>query len=84
MKLSDFRYPLPRNLIARYPHTARRRAPVVVNRSEESITGMRFNEITQFFKKKLPRGQRDQSLSRPIVRPQRRPMRRSKSSSSVS
>ncbi|HSQ74435.1 MAG TPA: tRNA preQ1(34) S-adenosylmethionine ribosyltransferase-isomerase QueA [Bacteroidota bacterium] len=52
MKLSDFRYPLPRNLIARYPANPRDAARLMVlDRSEETITGMRFSEITQFFKK---------------------------------
>ena len=52
MKLSDFRYPLPRNLIARYPANPRDTARLMVlNRSEETISGMKFSEITQFFKK---------------------------------
>lgn len=52
MKLSDFRYPLPRNLIARYPANPRDASRLmVVDRAEETIAGMKFSEITQFFKK---------------------------------
>jgi S-adenosylmethionine:tRNA ribosyltransferase-isomerase len=53
MKLSDFRYPLPRNLIARYPASPRDASRLmVVNRAEESITiHRRFSEISQYFKK---------------------------------
>jgi S-adenosylmethionine:tRNA ribosyltransferase-isomerase len=52
MKLSDFRYPLPRNLIAKYPADPRDHARLmVVNRSDEVIEGMRFAEIGKFFKK---------------------------------
>jgi S-adenosylmethionine:tRNA ribosyltransferase-isomerase len=40
MKLSDFRYPLPRNLVAKYPASPRDSARLmVVNRMDESITG---------------------------------------------
>ena len=53
MKLSDFRYPLPRNLIAKYPANPRDASRLmVVNRADESITSLKkFSEITQFFKK---------------------------------
>jgi S-adenosylmethionine:tRNA ribosyltransferase-isomerase len=52
MKLSDFRYPLPRNLIAKYPANPRDSARLMVlNRADESIESMRFRDITQFFKK---------------------------------
>jgi S-adenosylmethionine:tRNA ribosyltransferase-isomerase len=52
MKLSDFRYPLPRNLIAKYPANPRDNARLMVlNRADESIENMRFHEITRFFKK---------------------------------
>jgi S-adenosylmethionine:tRNA ribosyltransferase-isomerase len=52
MKLSDFRYPLPRNLIAKYPASPRESARLMVlNRADESITEMKFSDITQFFKK---------------------------------
>jgi S-adenosylmethionine:tRNA ribosyltransferase-isomerase len=52
MKLSDFRYPLPRNLIAKYPVSPRDTSRLmVVNRADESITTIKFSEIGQFFKK---------------------------------
>ncbi len=52
MKLSDFRYPLPRNLIAKNPVNPRDHSRLLVlNREEESMTDMKFHEITQFFKK---------------------------------
>ena len=52
MKLSDFRYPLPRNLIAKYPASPRESARLmVVNRSDESITTKRFSDVTQYMKK---------------------------------
>lgn len=52
MKLSDFRYPLPRNLIAKYPSIPRDSSRMMVlDRSDESIKEMKFSEITQFFKK---------------------------------
>ena len=52
MKLSDFRYPLPRNLIARFPAHPRESARMlVINRADGSITGKRFSEIVQYFKK---------------------------------
>ena len=52
MKLSDFRYPLPRNLIAKYPASPRESARLmVVNRADESITGKKVADILQFMKK---------------------------------
>ncbi len=52
MKLSDFRYPLPRNLIAKHPANPRDNARLmVVNRADGSISNIRFSEIGQFFKK---------------------------------
>jgi len=52
MKLSDFRYPLPRNLVAKYPANPRDSARLMVlNRADESIQSMRFRDITRFFKK---------------------------------
>lgn len=52
MKLSDFRYPLPRNLIAKYPANPRDTARLmVINRSDESITSKKFSDILQYFKK---------------------------------
>ncbi|MGD0339052.1 MAG: tRNA preQ1(34) S-adenosylmethionine ribosyltransferase-isomerase QueA [Bacteroidota bacterium] len=52
MKLSDFKYPLPRNLIAKYPANPRDHSRLMVlNRADESITELRFHEITRYFKK---------------------------------
>lgn len=53
MKLSDFRYPLPRNLIARYPANPRDTSRLMVlDRGDESIAlHDEFHEITQYFKK---------------------------------
>jgi len=52
MKLSDFRYPLPRNLIAKHPAHPRDSARLMVlNREDESITEKKFSEIVHYFKK---------------------------------
>ncbi len=52
MKLSDFKYPLPRNLIAKYPVDPRDSAKLMVlNRADESITDSKFTDIAAFFKK---------------------------------
>lgn len=53
MKLSDFRYPLPRNLVAKYPANPRDTSRLMVlNRADESIKiHEKFLEITQYFKK---------------------------------
>jgi S-adenosylmethionine:tRNA ribosyltransferase-isomerase len=52
MKLSDFKYPLPRNLIAKYPAKPRDGSRLMVlNRAEESIDEMKFHDITNFFAK---------------------------------
>ncbi|MBI5474785.1 MAG: tRNA preQ1(34) S-adenosylmethionine ribosyltransferase-isomerase QueA [Ignavibacteriae bacterium] len=53
MKLSDFRYPLPRNLIAKYPANPRDASRLMVlNRADESIKiHDEFHDITQYFKK---------------------------------
>ncbi|MBX2990480.1 MAG: tRNA preQ1(34) S-adenosylmethionine ribosyltransferase-isomerase QueA [Bacteroidetes bacterium] len=53
MKLSDFRYPLPRNLIAKYPANPRDESRLMVlNRADESIqVHDKFHKITQYFKK---------------------------------
>jgi S-adenosylmethionine:tRNA ribosyltransferase-isomerase len=52
MKLSDFKYPLPRNLIAKYPAQPRDSSRLMVlNRQDESITEVRFSEIVKFFRK---------------------------------
>jgi S-adenosylmethionine:tRNA ribosyltransferase-isomerase len=52
MKLSDFKYPLPRNLIAKYPAQPRDSSRLMVlNRQDESITEVRFSDIVKFFRK---------------------------------
>lgn len=53
MKLSDFRYPLPRNLIAKHPASPRDSSRLMVlNRDDESIQiHKRFAEISGYFKK---------------------------------
>jgi S-adenosylmethionine:tRNA ribosyltransferase-isomerase len=52
MKLSDFRYPLPRNLIAKFPvHPRDSARMMVVDRADESITGKRFSDIVGYMKK---------------------------------
>ena len=52
MKLSDFKYPLPRNLIAKFPAKPRDSARLMVlNRADESITECRFSDILNHFKK---------------------------------
>ncbi len=52
MKLSDFRYPLPRNLIAKYPAHPRDSARLMVlDRSDESITAKRFSDLSSYMKK---------------------------------
>jgi S-adenosylmethionine:tRNA ribosyltransferase-isomerase len=52
MKLSDFKYPLPRNLIAKHPSKPRDAAKLMVlNRADESITECRFSEIVNYFNK---------------------------------
>ncbi len=52
MKLSDFKYPLPRNLIAKHPAKPRDRARMMVlNRADESIEDRRFSDILSFLTK---------------------------------
>ncbi|HEV8538803.1 MAG TPA: tRNA preQ1(34) S-adenosylmethionine ribosyltransferase-isomerase QueA [Bacteroidota bacterium] len=52
MKLSDFKYPLPRNLIAKYPAKPRDSARLMVlNRADESILERRFTDIMEYFSK---------------------------------
>ena len=52
MKLSDFKYPLPRNLIAKYPAKPRDSSRLMVlNRSDESIEERRFGDIVDYFNK---------------------------------
>src|SRR3972149_2294296 len=52
MKLSDLRYPLPRNLIAQYPATARdHSAMLVMNRADESMEDRQFFDVVDYFSK---------------------------------
>ena len=52
MKLSDFKYPLPRNLIAKHPAKPRDAARLMVlNRADESIAEKRFSDLPDFFSK---------------------------------
>ena len=52
MKLSDFQYPLPRNLIAKFPASPRDSARLMVlNRADESVRELKFSDVIQFFKK---------------------------------
>ncbi len=52
MKLSDFKYPLPRNLIAKHPAKPRDAARLMVlNRPDESIEEKRFSDLVDYFKK---------------------------------
>lgn len=52
MKLSDFKYPLPRNLIAKFPAKPRDSARLMLlNRADESIGERRFSDITDYFSK---------------------------------
>ncbi|MEP0821495.1 MAG: tRNA preQ1(34) S-adenosylmethionine ribosyltransferase-isomerase QueA [Ignavibacterium sp.] len=49
MKLSDFKYPLPRNLIAKHPVKPRDKSRLMVlNRADESIEDRRFYEIVDY------------------------------------
>jgi S-adenosylmethionine:tRNA ribosyltransferase-isomerase len=52
MKLSDFKYPLPRNLIAKFPAKPRDASRLMImNRAEDTIGEKRFNDIVDYFKK---------------------------------
>ena len=52
MKLSDFKYPLPRNLIAKHPAKPRDASRLMVlNRATESIEEEKFSDIASHFKK---------------------------------
>jgi len=52
MKLSDFKYPLPRNLIAKYPAKPRDASKLMVmNRANESMEEIKFADIVQYFSK---------------------------------
>ncbi len=50
MKLSDFKYPLPRNLIAKHPaHPRDHSRLLVLNRDDESMLDRKFYEIADYF-----------------------------------
>lgn len=52
MKLSDFKYPLPRNLIAKHPAKPRDSARLMVlNRLDDSIEERRFSDLVEYFRK---------------------------------
>ncbi len=52
MKLSDFKYPLPRNLVAKSPVSPRDRSRLMVlNRADETISEKRFSDILSFLTK---------------------------------
>jgi S-adenosylmethionine:tRNA ribosyltransferase-isomerase len=52
MKLSDFKYPLPRNLIAKHPANPRDRSRLLVlNRSDDSMLDKHFSDIGDYFSK---------------------------------
>ena len=52
MKLSDFKYPLPRNLVARHPARKRDQSRLMVlNRADESIENRKFHEILEHLSK---------------------------------
>jgi len=52
MKLSDFKYPLPRNLVAKYPAKPRDHSKLMVlNHADESIEDHRFYEIVDYLNK---------------------------------
>src|ERR1700690_573428 len=52
MKLSDFKYPLPRNLIAKYPAKPRDSSQLMVlNRKGETISSCKFSDVVDNFSK---------------------------------
>jgi len=52
MKLSDFKYNLPKNLIAKYPASPRDKAKLmVVNRETEEIESKRFSDVVDYMQK---------------------------------
>jgi S-adenosylmethionine:tRNA ribosyltransferase-isomerase len=52
MKLSDFKYPLPRNLIAKFPAKPRDHSRLMVlNRADESIDDRKFHEVVDHLNK---------------------------------
>ncbi|MDF1610768.1 tRNA preQ1(34) S-adenosylmethionine ribosyltransferase-isomerase QueA [Stygiobacter electus] len=52
MKLSDFKYNLPKNAIAKFPVEPRDKAKLMVlNRAEQSIVDKKFSDLTDYVKK---------------------------------
>ncbi len=52
MKLSDFKYPLPRNLIAKHPVSPRDHSQLLVlNRPDESMSDQKFFDVADYFSK---------------------------------
>jgi len=52
MKLSDFKYPLPRNLVAKHPAKPRDSARLMVlNRALDTIEEKRFSDLIDYMKK---------------------------------
>ena len=52
MKLSDFKYNLPKNLIAKYPASPRDKAKMmVVNREDQEIESKRFSDVIDYMQK---------------------------------
>lgn len=52
MKLSDFRYPLPRNLIAKHPVSPRDHSKLMVlNRATETVEDRKFYDVADFLQK---------------------------------
>lgn len=52
MKLSDFRYPLPRNLVAKHPVTPRDHSKLMVlNRATETAEDKRFTDVVDYLQK---------------------------------
>ncbi len=52
MKLTDFRYPLPRNLIAKKPvHPRDHARMIVLNRADESIVDRKFFDLLEYLNK---------------------------------
>jgi S-adenosylmethionine:tRNA ribosyltransferase-isomerase len=52
MKLSDFRYPLPRNLVAKHPVSPRDHSKLMVlNRSTETAEDRRFTDVADYLQK---------------------------------
>jgi len=52
MKLSDFKYNLPKNLIAKYPASPRDKAKMmVVNRENQEIESKRFSDVIDYMQK---------------------------------